>query len=129
LSSTPTPTESIRNLRDKVKDAQSKLPKDAKDSVVTQISVDDKPIMEVAVTGPYDGYTMHSYAETLKDEMQKVPGVREVNISGGDEKEYEVAYLPSQLLFYGRLTPQSPPELLIRTTFNIQFAQILKLNQ
>jgi multidrug efflux pump subunit AcrB len=94
-------TESIRNLRDKVKDAQSKLPKDAKDSVVTQISVDDKPIMEVAVTGPYDGYTMHSYAETLKDEMQKVPGVREVNISGGDEKEYEVAYLPSQLLFYG----------------------------
>ena len=94
-------TESIRNLRDKVNDAKPKLPKDANDPVVTQISVDDQPVLEVAVTGPYDGFTMHKYAETLQDELQKIPGVRQVDISGGDEKEYQVAYNPDKLLFYG----------------------------
>lgn len=100
-------TESIRSLRDKVNDAKPKLPKDANDPTVTQISVDDQPIMQFAVTGPYDGFTMHSYAETLQDEIQKLPGVREVNISGGDEKEYQVAYLPDKLLAYGISTDQA----------------------
>lgn len=100
-------TESIRSLRDKVSDAKPKLPKDATDPVVTQVSVDDKPIMEVAVTGPYDGFTMHSYAEDLQDNIEKVAGVRQVDISGGDEKEYQVAYHPDKLLFYGISTDQA----------------------
>ncbi len=94
-------TESIRSLRDKVNDAKPKLPKDANDPVVTQISVDDQPVLQVAVTGPYDGFTMRSYAEDLKDAVEKVSGVREVKISGGDEKEFEVAYDPGKLTFYG----------------------------
>lgn len=68
---------------------------------MTQISVDDQPVLQVAVTGPYDGFTMRSYAEDLKDASEKVAGVREVKISGGDEKEFEVAYDPGKLLFYG----------------------------
>jgi HAE1 family hydrophobic/amphiphilic exporter-1 len=93
-------TESIRNLRDKVNDSKPNLPKDATDPVVNQISLDDQPVLQIAVTGPYDGFTMRNYAQTLKDELEKVPGIREADISGGDEKEYQVAYRPGSLLNY-----------------------------
>ncbi|MBI5530522.1 MAG: efflux RND transporter permease subunit, partial [Candidatus Doudnabacteria bacterium] len=90
-------TESLRNLRDKVNNAKPKLPKDANDPVVNEISLDDQPVMQFAITGPYDGFTMRGYAETLKDNLEKIPGIRQVNISGGDEKEYQVAYYPDRL--------------------------------
>ncbi len=100
-------TESIRNLRDKVNEAKTDLPKDATDPVVNQISVDDQPVIQLAVTGPYDGFTMHGYAETLKDNLEKVPGIRQVNISGGDEKQYQVAYYPDRLLAHNITADQA----------------------
>lgn len=93
--------DSIRSLRDKVTSAKSDLPADAKEPVVTEISMDDQPILTLAITGPYGGFEMRQMAEDLKDELEKIPGVREANISGGDQKEFEVAYNPEKLLFYG----------------------------
>jgi HAE1 family hydrophobic/amphiphilic exporter-1 len=92
--------DSIRRVRDKVSGVKNSLPADVKDSIVNEISLDDQPIWTIVVTGPYDGFTMRKYSEDLKSEMEKIPGVRQVNISGGDEKEFEVAYDPQKLLFY-----------------------------
>ncbi len=100
-------TESIRNLRDKVNDSKKDLPKDATDPVVNEISVDDQPVLVAAITGPYDGFTMYQYAEDLKDNLEKVPGIREVSISGGDQKEYQVAYKAEKLVYYGISTDQA----------------------
>ncbi|HVT75065.1 MAG TPA: efflux RND transporter permease subunit, partial [Candidatus Paceibacterota bacterium] len=94
-------TEAIRNLRDKVADAKPDLSTDAKDPVVSEISLDDTPMWSISLTGPYDGFTLRSFAENVKDELERIPGVREVNISGGDETEYEIAYRPADLIFYG----------------------------
>jgi HAE1 family hydrophobic/amphiphilic exporter-1 len=92
---------SIRSLRDKVTFAKNEISTDAKDPVVTEISLDDQPILTITLTGPYDGFAMRGYGEDLKDELEKIPGVREVNISGGDEREFKVAYDPQSLIFYG----------------------------
>ena len=92
---------SVRLLRDKVIDAKPDITTDAKDPVVTQISLDDTPIWTIAITGPYDGFTLRKYAEDIQTELEKIPGVREVDIAGGDENEFEVAYDPNKLLFYG----------------------------
>jgi multidrug efflux pump subunit AcrB len=43
---------------------------------------------------------MREYAEDIKDEIEKVAGVREVSISGGEEREFEIAYDPQKLLYY-----------------------------
>lgn len=93
-------TESIRNLRDKVNDAKKELSNDVNDPIVTEISFDDQPIWTVVLTGPYDGFAMREYGEDIKAEIEKVSGVREVNISGGDEIEYSVSYIPEKLAFY-----------------------------
>jgi multidrug efflux pump subunit AcrB len=93
--------DAIRNLRDKVANAKNDISTDAEDPVVTEISLDDVPIWSISLTGPYDGFTLHKYVEEIEDELEKIPGVREIQISGGDELEYEVAYQNDRLLFYG----------------------------
>lgn len=92
--------DSLRKLRDEVKNIQGELPDDANESVVKEISLDDQPIWTFSFTGPFDGFTLRSFADNIQDELEKIPGVREVNISGGDEREFEVAYDPQKLTFY-----------------------------
>ncbi len=93
--------DSIRTLRDKVIDVKSTLPSEAKDPVVQEVSFDDQPILTMALTGPYDGLTMRHYADDIKKELEKVSGVREVRVSGGDEIEFSIAYDQNKLLAYG----------------------------
>ncbi len=93
--------DSIRRLRDKVNNAKNKISTQAEDPQVLEVSLDDTPIWSISITGPYDGFTLRKYAETIKDELEKISGVREIGISGGDEKEIEIAYIPENLLFYG----------------------------
>jgi HAE1 family hydrophobic/amphiphilic exporter-1 len=92
---------SIQLLRDAVSNAKPDISTDAKDPVVTEVSLDDMPIWSVSITGPYDGFTMRRYAEDIQTELEKIPGVREISIFGGDEREYEVAYKPDLLQYYG----------------------------
>jgi multidrug efflux pump subunit AcrB len=92
---------SIRRLKDKVDSARPKISTEAEEPVVSEISLDDTPVWSISVTGPYDGFTLRNYAEDIKDELEKIPGVREVSVSGGEEHEFEIAYYPDRLLFYG----------------------------
>ena len=91
----------IRKLRDSVSEIQSDLPTDADASAVKEVSFDDRPIWSMQLTGPYDGFILRDYADKIKDELEKIPTVREVTISGGDEKEFEIAYDPDKLVYYG----------------------------
>ncbi|HPN54542.1 MAG TPA: efflux RND transporter permease subunit [Candidatus Moranbacteria bacterium] len=93
--------DSIRRLRDKLADIKNDLPEDANDPVLTEISLDDSPIANFSLTGPYDSFTMRGFAEDIQDELEKIPGVREVSVSGGDQKEFLVSYDPQKLTFYG----------------------------
>ena len=92
---------SIRSVRDKVTTVIKDLPADADAPTVNEVSFDDQPILTYALTGPYDGLTLREYADTLHDELEKIPDVRQVNVSGGDEREFSVAYDPAKLAAYG----------------------------
>lgn len=92
--------DSIRKLRDAAQNVKDDLPEDANDPIVSEISVDDTPIFSASLAGPYDGFTLRALAEDMQEELEKIPGVREVRVSGGDEKEFEIAYDPEKLAFY-----------------------------
>ena len=98
---------SIELLRQKVADAGPDISTDAKAPTVTQITLDDTPIWTIALSGPYDGFTLRKYAEDIQTALQEIPGVRQVDISGGDEHEFRVAYEPDRLLFYGISSAQA----------------------
>jgi len=91
--------DAIRRLRDQIITIED-LPDDATEPSVKEISFDDQPIFTFSLVGPYDGFTMREFAEDLKDELEKIPGVREAVVSGGDERELEIAYDPQKLTFY-----------------------------
>ncbi len=90
-----------RLVRDAVENIKSDLPDDANDPIVKEISFEDQPIITFALTGPYDGFTLRDYADNIKDELEKISGVREVSLSGGDEEEFSIAYDPVKLNQYG----------------------------
>lgn len=96
--------DSIRKVRDAVANIKSDLPGDANDPQVGQISFDDSPIMTLAISGPYDGFTLYGYAQDIQSELEKIASVRTVNIAGGDQREIEIDYSPQKLIFYG-ITP------------------------
>lgn len=99
--------DSIRRLRDKVNTLITNLPDEALDPHVKEISFDDSPIWTIGITGPFDGFAIRKYADTIKDELEKIPGVREIQIAGGDEEEFEIAYDPAKLIFYGVTADQA----------------------
>jgi multidrug efflux pump subunit AcrB len=93
-------TNAIRNLRDQLPSIRRDIPADANDPEVIEISFDDTPIVTFALVGPYNGFEMRSYAEKIQDELEKIPGIRQVKVDGGDEREFDVAYDPQKLTFY-----------------------------
>ncbi len=93
--------DATRRVRDAVDNVRPELPEEVSDPTVSEISFDDQPILTIALTGPYDGFTLREHAETLKDELEKIPDVREVRLSGGDEREFSIAYDPTRLSRYG----------------------------
>lgn len=99
--------DSIRRLRDQVASIKNELPDDAQEPAVKEVSFDDRPIWSVELTGPYDGFTLRKYADKLKDELEKISGVREVNVSGGDVAEISIEYYPNRLSLFGISTDQA----------------------
>lgn len=99
-------SDSIRQLRDSINNIAD-LPGDASAPMVREISLDDSPIFSVSLFGPFDGFTLRRYAEDIQSELEKIAGVREVNISGGDQSEFEVAYDPGKLALFSITADQA----------------------
>lgn len=93
--------EAIRRLRDAVESIKNDLPTDATDPVVSEVSFDSTPVWTMVLTGPYDGFTLRSYAQKVADDLEKLPGTSEVQISGGDQKEIHISLNPEKLDLYG----------------------------
>ncbi|MBP9752145.1 MAG: efflux RND transporter permease subunit [Candidatus Moranbacteria bacterium] len=94
-------TDSVRRVRDAADGVKADLPPDAEDPTTSEISFDDQPILTIALTGPYDGFVLRESAEILQDAFEKLPGVREVHVSGGDEREFSIDYDPGKLAARG----------------------------
>lgn len=94
-------TDAVRRVRDAADGSKPDLPSEAEDPIVSQISFNDQPILTIALTGPYDGFVLREHAEKMRDAFEKLPDVREVLISGGDEKEISIDYDPAKLAALG----------------------------
>ncbi len=92
--------DAIRRVRDTLANIEAELPEDATAPIISEISFDDQPILTIALTGSHDEFTLRENAETLGKELEKIPGVREVQLSGGDIKEFSIEYDLEKLSLY-----------------------------
>ncbi|MFA6183481.1 MAG: efflux RND transporter permease subunit [Parcubacteria group bacterium] len=109
---------SIRKLRDKLSTIRSDIPSEANDPEVVEISLDDTPIVTFELTGPYNGFVLREYAEKIQTELEKVSDIREVNISGGDEREFDISYDPEKLSFFN-ISPEQANQIVSATNIAI----------
>lgn len=92
--------DALQRCRDRVSRAESELPDDAEDTNVQEISFSDMPILLINLAGPVDEIELKRYAEELQDKLERIPGVLDVQLSGGRTREFQVQVNPHRLAHY-----------------------------
>jgi len=92
--------EAVRKVREKVDQAKPDLPSDLDEPIVQEINFENIPIMRVSIVGKQSLVTLKNIAEDLQDKIEQVPGVLDVKISGGLEREVKINVNPSRLQYY-----------------------------
>jgi multidrug efflux pump len=92
--------EAVRKVREKVDQAKPDLPSDLDDPIIQEINFENIPIMRVSIVGNQSLVTLKDIAEELQDKIEQVPGVLDVKISGGLEREVKINVNPSRLQYY-----------------------------
>ncbi len=82
--------DSVRELQDEVKKAQVRLPDDASESIVAEISLDDRPIINVSIVGNATTEEVAYWGEQLQEELESISGVLEVDLAGVDKEEVQI---------------------------------------
>ncbi|MCP4809676.1 MAG: TolC family protein [Proteobacteria bacterium] len=92
--------DALQKVREKVDAAENDLPEDAEDAIVSEISFSDIPVLIVSMTGPQDEEELKGLADDLADDLEAIPGVLDVKVSGGLTREIQVLADPDRMTLY-----------------------------
>ena len=82
--------EANQRVREKVDLAKPDLPPDAEEPIVSEIDVQEFPIMNINLAADYSLARLKEIAEDLEDAFEGIPSVLEVDVIGGLEREVQV---------------------------------------
>ncbi|MCP3162186.1 efflux RND transporter permease subunit [Myxococcus qinghaiensis] len=81
----------LADVQTKVSQAQRQLPEDIDPPIVTKTNPEDQPIIQVGVSGPFSQQVVSDFARyRVKEKLQTVPGVGEVQIGGSLERNVRI---------------------------------------
>lgn len=81
-------------------DAIDDFPEDAKDPIVKQLNKVDQ-VLSLAITGPMSASHLKTYCEKIKDKLQLIDGISQINILGFSDHQIRIEISQSMLLRYG----------------------------
>jgi multidrug efflux pump subunit AcrB len=94
--------KNFQNLRDAVDDATTELPDSILDDPkVKEVRMSDTPVISFALSGDFSLSELRRFAESLQDDFESVPNVKEVNISGEPEDKFHIFVDPIKLQSLG----------------------------
>ncbi len=86
------------DLREKVDIAKRELPRDMEQITVAKFDINSEPVIDISVGGDYDLKTLRNLADReLKPSFERIPGVANVEVFGGLEREVRVKVSPERL--------------------------------
>lgn len=91
----------MNRLRAKVNEAEADLPKEATKPKINEVSVNDAPILTASLKGDVDIAVLSKQAKSLKERLEKVPGVNKVTLAGNREEAILVRLLTSRMAAVG----------------------------
>src|SRR5687767_3287186 len=111
--------EAAQDVRDRVAAAMRELPEDADPPVVTKFDNDQSPVMTLALSGERSLRELTEIADKIvKPQLERSPGVGEIEIMGGLERAISVWIDADRLAAYG-ISITEVREALVRQNSNI----------
>ncbi|MBC7836837.1 efflux RND transporter permease subunit [Acetobacteraceae bacterium] len=92
--------ESIQNLKDEVDKARIDLPTEAEDPSVSEINFVDQPIQIISISADLPFAKFAELGDEVKNELQTVPGISRVDVSGVRNREIAVVVRKEDLARY-----------------------------
>ena len=104
--------QALQDVREKVDIAKAELPPESDEPRVTEINLSLFPVLTVVLSGDMPERSLVMIARNLRDKIEALPGVLEVDIGGDRQDILEVIANPS-----------------VMETYNISFAELFTLLQ
>lgn len=93
--------EVLPKVKDKVDEAIQDLPSDLENEPsVYEVNFSELPIIVFSISGTCGPRCLKKIADDLKDDIEAVPGVLEVDITGGQDREIRIEVDPDKLTYY-----------------------------
>jgi len=90
------------DVKDKVDAIRASLPADAQAPVVQKFDLDAAPILNLALSGPQGADRLFNLADDqIRERLSRVPGVADVQVVGGRDREVLVTVYPDRLEAWG----------------------------
>jgi multidrug efflux pump len=110
--------KALQDVKDKVDEALGELPADLdEDPRVFEVNFSELPIVVFSLSGTCGLPCLKEIADDLKDDIEAIPGVLEVDVTGGLEREIRVEVFPEKLAYYD-LAINSLEQVLINENKN-----------
>jgi multidrug efflux pump len=94
--------QALQDVKDKVDEALGELPGDLEeDPTVFEVNFSEMPIVVFSLSGTCGLPCLKDIADDLKDKIEGVGGVLEVEVTGGLEREIRIEVFPEKLAYYG----------------------------
>lgn len=93
--------QALLDVREKADQARSELPEESDEPSVHEINVSMFPVILITLAGPVDERTLVAVARKLRDALEGLKGVLEVEIAGDREEQLEILVDPLLLETYG----------------------------
>jgi multidrug efflux pump subunit AcrB len=91
----------LQKVKDKVDEAQRDLPSDLEDDpLVFEVNFSELPIVVFSLSGTCGISCLKGIADDLEEDIESIPGVLEVEVTGGLEREIKVEVEPDKLAYY-----------------------------
>ena len=91
----------IQKVKDKVDEAKKELPGDLEDDPsVFEVNISELPIVVFSLSGTCGITHLKEIADDLEEEIESIPGVLEVEVTGGREREIRIEVDPDKLAYY-----------------------------
>ncbi|KAA0009759.1 efflux RND transporter permease subunit [Billgrantia pellis] len=120
-------TDAMTRLRAAVADAESGFPAEVENPNISQSSVDDRPILTLALHGNAGSVTLNQTARRIRDALERVQGVNEVNIGGEREDIVQILLNPDRLLALG-VSPTAIRDAVQQANIEQPFGEVRSQN-
>ena len=94
-------SKALSDTRVKIDITKNKLPDDTEEPIATEVNLSRFPVLAVAISGNIEERIINKYAKELKNKIESISEILEVQTLGSRDREIEIIVNPKMVKNYG----------------------------